>query len=364
MGFQCARGARGASIARLGFGAKRRGDIPGADLSRSQQDRATPRQIDDRRFDADLAGPTVKDQINFFTQIIAHMFRGGRADAAESVGGWRRDTLAELTQQLQSDRMPGYAQTDRVLAAGELITHTRHAPQYKRQRPGPEARCEFRRGIGNLARPTIQFPDIADMNDEGMARGTALDLVDSRDRCGVGCVGAQSVDRFGRKSNQATAPQYRDGIPNRNRLGRVDSRRQVEAGRSPCQPGNLVFFTASAWPARNRARRLASLASLWASIATAKSPALAAPASPIAKVATGIPLGICTIESSESNPRRYLDGIGTPRTGTVVFAAITPARCAAPPAPAMKQRAPFALDCSTHSASASGERCAESTLAS
>src|SRR5882672_487652 len=261
MGFQCARGARGASITRLGCGAKRRGDIPGADLSRSQQDRATARQIDDRRFDADLAGPTVKDQINFFTQVIAHVFRGGRADAAESVGGWRRDTLAELTQQLQSDRMPGYAQTDRVLAAGELITHARRAPQYKRQRPGPEARCEFRRGIGNLARPTIQLPDIADMNDDGMARGTALDRVNSRDSRGVGCVGAQPVDRFGGKTDQTAAAQYRDGIPNRNRLGCVDSRRQVGAGRSPCQPGSLAFFTASAWPKRNWARRLASFAS-------------------------------------------------------------------------------------------------------
>ena len=65
------------------------------------------------------------------------------------------------------------------------------------------------------------------------------------------------------------------------------------------------------------------------------SPALAAPASPIANVATGMPFGICTIESSESSPRRYFDGTGTPSTGTVVFAASMPGRCAAPPAPAM-----------------------------
>ena len=40
----------------------------------------------------------------------------------------------------------------------------------------------------------------------------------------------------------------------------------------------------------------------------------------------GIPLGICTIECSESSPRRVLDGTGTPRTGTVVFAASMPGR--------------------------------------
>src|SRR5260221_14521727 len=103
--------------------------------------------------------------------------------------------------------MPGYAQTDRVLAAGELITHARRAPQYKRQRPGPEARCEFRRGAGNLARPTIQLPDIADMNDDGMARGTALDRVNSRDSRGVGCFGAHPADPFVGQIHHAYAAQ-------------------------------------------------------------------------------------------------------------------------------------------------------------
>src|SRR3546814_9413080 len=68
--------------------------------------------------------------------------------------------------------------------------------------------------------------------------------------------------------------------------------------------------------------------------------ALAAPASPIAKVATGTPLGICTIDSKESSPRRYLEGTGTPNTGTGVSAAIMPGKCAAPPAPAMMARRP------------------------
>lgn len=39
---------------------------------------------------------------------------------------------------------------------------------------------------------------------------------------------------------------------------------------------------------------------LFAKIDTANKPAFAAPASPIAKVATGMPLGICTIDSNES----------------------------------------------------------------
>jgi hypothetical protein len=72
-----------------------------------------------------------------------------------------------------------------------------------------------------------------------------------------------------------------------------------------------------------------------ASMATANSAALAAPAVPMAKVATGMPLGICTMLCSESTPCRWRLATGTPSTGTVVLAASMPGRWAAPPAPAM-----------------------------
>ena len=54
----------------------------------------------------------------------------------------------------------------------------------------------------------------------------------------------------------------------------------------------------------------------------------------IATVATGIDLGICTIENSASKPSTAAF-IGTPITGKTVFEAITPGKCAASPAPAM-----------------------------
>ena len=45
---------------------------------------------------------------------------------------------------------------------------------------------------------------------------------------------------------------------------------------------------------------------------------------PIATVATGMPRGIWTIESSESMPPRCWVGIGTPMTGSIVLAASMP----------------------------------------
>ena len=73
-------------------------------------------------------------------------------------------------------------------------------------------------------------------------------------------------------------------------------------------------------------------------MAAARSPALVA--LPIATVATGMPRGIWTIDSSESRPPRCLVVIGTPMTGRLVFAASMPGRWAAPPAPAMMTRMP------------------------
>ena len=86
---------------------------------------------------------------------------------------------------------------------------------------------------------------------------------------------------------------------------------------------------------RNSSSRLASAGSLSREDGDGEEPAFLAPASPIAKVATGMPPGIWTIDRSESRPFRCLEGTGTPSTGSGVFAASMPGRCAAPPAPAM-----------------------------
>ncbi len=96
-------------------------------------------------------------------------------------------------------------------------------------------------------------------------------------------------------------------------------------------------------------------------MAMASSAALTAPALPMAIVATGTPAGICTMESSESSPLSARLWIGTPITGSSVWPAVMPGRCAAPPAPAMITSSPRASACTAYSTIQSGVRWAETT---
>src|SRR5690606_20963911 len=105
-------------------------------------------------------------------------------------------------------------------------------------------------------------------------------------------------------------------------------------------PGSGCASTLSVCSRRKASSRPAMAGSRIDRIAAANKAALMAPARPIANVATGIPAGICTIESSESIPFNACDWTGTPSTGIRVLAASIPGRCAAPPAPAMIAQSP------------------------
>ena len=67
-----------------------------------------------------------------------------------------------------------------------------------------------------------------------------------------------------------------------------------------------------------------SFGSFYANISAARTAAFAAPST--ATEATGIPVGICTVDKSASIPPKAAEEQGTPITGKSVFAAMTPAR--------------------------------------
>lgn len=103
------------------------------------------------------------------------------------------------------------------------------------------------------------------------------------------------------------------------------------------------------------------LASEVANISAAKIAALIAPGLSMAMAATGTPAGICTLESSESMPESTVVAMGTATTGSVVTAATTPARCAAPPAATITTFRPRSTAVEAYSCVRAGDRCADVT---
>src|SRR5262249_10698430 len=141
----------------LRLGAERVGDTRDCNTPGPEQHRDASGKVNDGRLDADLARAPVEDQIDVRTEILVHVLRGGRADAAEPVGRRCSDAAAEFPQQSQRDRMAGYAKPYRVLASGELVSHSLRAQKYEGERSGPESLRERRRVPGNLARPARQL---------------------------------------------------------------------------------------------------------------------------------------------------------------------------------------------------------------
>jgi hypothetical protein len=96
-------------------------DLRARDGARAQQHRRAAAAVDDGRLDAHVAGTAVDHQ-QAVAELVAHVLRGGRADAAEAVGaGARQAGHAQLGAGLQQrlrHRVRGAAQADGVLPAG------------------------------------------------------------------------------------------------------------------------------------------------------------------------------------------------------------------------------------------------------
>src|SRR5688572_5096175 len=198
--------------------------------------------------------------------------------------------------------MGWHPQADRVLTAGDEVPRVRRALEDQGQRAGPETLAKVSCFGRDFARPGECLGRIFEMHDHRVIKRSALDRIETRDRFLIGRIGPKAVHGFGREGDESAGAQ--------------DLRGPANLGFHSLSGG--LLSTASVCLRRNSSSFFASSLSESASSATAKSAALAAPASPIANVATGIPFGICTVERSESRPWRCLDGIGTPSTGSVV----------------------------------------------
>ena len=119
--------------------------------------------------------------------------------------------------------------------------------------------------------------------------------------------------------------------------GYQDTVSRIPYNGDPASPGCCWAATKASWSWIARMLPYIEQAPLYTSMGLGNSPEAK---QDVPNPATGTPRGIWTIESSESRPPRCWVGIGTPITGSAVFAASIPGRCAAPPAPATITRIP------------------------
>src|SRR5438034_3426935 len=116
-----------------------------------------------------------------------------------------------------------------------------------------------------------------------MIRRAALGRVKTRHRPGVRRIGAEPVNCFGREGHESAGAEDLRGLADLGLHGF----------------GSSVFLTASACFFLNSSSFEERFRSDKASIAMAYRAAFAAPASPMAKVATVMPFGICPGERRE-----------------------------------------------------------------
>ena len=246
--------------------------------------------------------------------------RPSRGTSACAVGcdDWRTATQPSATSAAGRLRRAGSAM---VSAPGQWRCIS--AARERRRRHG--------RGCSSIVAPVDEHRDRLAV--------PPLERAQARERQLVQRVDAQAVERLRRIGDDLAPPQRRDREDDLLVEGVCHS---IAARGSLSAPAPRTSASLSRTFLRRAARsastRLPSSASPTAMICAASRPAFSAP--PIATVATGMPGGICTVDSSESRPPRLPETTGTPMTGRVVCAATAPARCAAPPAPQMNALTP------------------------
>ena len=230
-GSRCARGSPGAAEGRRARGAggsedgrhpsENRFEMNRRNMPRPQHDRLAARAVDDGRFDADLAGAAVEDQGHALTEFFSDVRRGGRADAAEAVGRRRGDAggfaialalgAGKAAQQLKRHRMAGHAQADGILAAGHGIGYPGLLFQDQGQRAGPEGFHQLPGDGRHLLGPMVDGVVAGQMDDQRVVGRTPLGSKYLGDRCRVGGIRPQAVDRLGRDGDQFAGNQQVDG---------------------------------------------------------------------------------------------------------------------------------------------------------
>ena len=180
---------------------------------------------DDRRLDPDGARAAVEYRRHGIAEIVGDVLRRRRRDAAEPVRRGCGDAAAERGEQLARDRMRRHAQADAVLAAGDDVR--RRAMRAEGSASAGRARTRPP-AFSRLPARCAPSPSFASRRCKwtitGWSAGRPFAAKMRRTASGLRGIGAEAVDRLGRKRDQHAGAQPIGGAGDRGGCRRVDGR--------------------------------------------------------------------------------------------------------------------------------------------
>ena len=175
-----------------------------------------------------LQGPPSRIMAGTLAELRRDMRRGGWAHPARAVGARRGDGQRCRRQQGAGDRMGRCPERDRIEPGADQIGDAASRPlvQHERQRARPERLGErpchvvhHRIALGRL--------ESRHMHDQRVEARPLLGGEHLGDGARVERIGAEPVDRLGRKSDDLAASQRLRGLPNGLRRGWNDGHRAI-----------------------------------------------------------------------------------------------------------------------------------------
>ena len=249
--------------------------------------------------------------------------------------------------------------------------------QHERERPGPVAGHQRTRATGPTCATALGHGDGVDQDEQRLGRPVAPSPAKMRrTAAGISAAARQAVERLGRKRDDAAGAQdVRDGVgaPAGAGVPARPGRRGAVRGYPASERVRSFSGRDAAGPLLDLVGQLATIGRqplgergvAWAQDLSGQHRGVRGAPLPMATVATGTPLGICTIDSSASMPSsgRRGDRHADDRQATS-YAATTPGSAAAPPAAAISTATARGSGRSPTPRCARGVRCAEATTTS
>ena len=202
------------------------GDRVAPDRPRAEHAREVARDVDDGRFETDVAGAAIEDDRDAISERTDDVLGQRRRHLGGSIRARGGDRTPDRGEQRASDRVRRNAQRDGVATRGHDVRNARRARHHQRQRTGPERGGERLGSRRKRRRERTRRRDVEHVHDQRVVLGAALGDEDLRRRRRVERQRAQAIDRLGGKRDQLTGEQRIGGAPDHDRIRRLSIERE------------------------------------------------------------------------------------------------------------------------------------------